>query len=761
MHFDNSFFEDEVREGFYVPGMIKRAWAAELEVLSEVDRICQKYNIEYFADWGSLLATVRHSGFIPWDDDLDIVMKRQDYERFLSVCKDEFPEGYEAYNYKNNDDYWLYICRVVGKKRICFEEDHLNRFHQFPYIVGVDIFVLDYVSRDEKAENSRDALARYTIVTADKIAEGKLDGNDAIEAIKVIDGGAGTKFEGEYKKLLCISAGSEDAKRAMDEFRRSLYSLAEELFGKFFDVEADDLTQLFPFGMQNKNFRFPKSMYEKSVRLPYEGITMPVPYRYNEVLKKRYGDYMRLVKNAGAHGYPFFETQHNEFVKLLDFELPHFVPDMKMLVREKANADSADSYKIKLKEMTSLLVEVVNRDELDCGNIQELAIYIGTLLEQYEQNQELLVGKLENLCEIVYSIYLILSGEAEVASIDEDVKKIRRIANEVECEISSKLLARKKVVFLLYKPEAFYLYERILKRYGDDTDIFFVPVPYSYKNYDGSTHDRKLVTDGYPDRIKLENADEFDVEFLRPDVIYTQQPFDEWNPVTVVDKKFYSTSLKTCCNQLIYMPWFVVSEFSDTDYRQYHNMKDYVLMPGVVYADKVLIQSENMRELYIKKITEWMPDVSRVIWENKISVYNTSCAYEDNEPGDKVRPDRKKLLYHLEVSSFASYENCIERIERNLKLFEDAKDKLDIIWLQDETFEENLKKISQDIFEKYKELRNNSYANISCDMSHLDINSHAEQDFIARCHAYYGDSCRMAMLFSISQKPVMIASYQC
>ena len=64
MNFEHEFFEDEVRDGFFVPAEIKHAWAAELEVLSEVDRICKKYNINYYADWGTLLATVRHEGFM-------------------------------------------------------------------------------------------------------------------------------------------------------------------------------------------------------------------------------------------------------------------------------------------------------------------------------------------------------------------------------------------------------------------------------------------------------------------------------------------------------------------------------------------------------------------------------------------------------------------------------------------------------------------------------------------------------------------------
>ena len=114
MNFEHEFFEDEVRDGFFVPAEIKHAWAAELEVLSEVDRICKKYNINYYADWGTLLATVRHEGFIPWDDDLDIVMKREDYKKFLEVAPDEMLPGYLVYNYSNHDDFWLFLASFMS-----------------------------------------------------------------------------------------------------------------------------------------------------------------------------------------------------------------------------------------------------------------------------------------------------------------------------------------------------------------------------------------------------------------------------------------------------------------------------------------------------------------------------------------------------------------------------------------------------------------------------------------------------------------------
>ncbi|MBQ3787039.1 MAG: LicD family protein, partial [Lachnospiraceae bacterium] len=93
MNHTTEFFRDEVRNGFYIPTAIKQAWACILDVLKEIDDICRRHDIRYFADWGTLLGTVRHGGFIPWDDDLDICMLRDDYVRFRQVADAELPEG--------------------------------------------------------------------------------------------------------------------------------------------------------------------------------------------------------------------------------------------------------------------------------------------------------------------------------------------------------------------------------------------------------------------------------------------------------------------------------------------------------------------------------------------------------------------------------------------------------------------------------------------------------------------------------------------
>ena len=110
MQLPDSYYEDEVRDGFYIPSMGKKAWAAELAVLNEVDRICTKHNIQYFAEWGTLLGAIRHGGFIPWDDDMDIAMKRADYEKFLKVAPQELPGGFEIFNLRNHDNFWYFLA---------------------------------------------------------------------------------------------------------------------------------------------------------------------------------------------------------------------------------------------------------------------------------------------------------------------------------------------------------------------------------------------------------------------------------------------------------------------------------------------------------------------------------------------------------------------------------------------------------------------------------------------------------------------------
>lgn len=95
---------------------LRRLQFIELEVMKLFSGICDKHHLRYYLVGGTMLGAVRHNGFIPWDDDMDVGMPRPDYERFLKVVKNELPEGFEFLNYKQNEDYNRYFSRIVNKK---------------------------------------------------------------------------------------------------------------------------------------------------------------------------------------------------------------------------------------------------------------------------------------------------------------------------------------------------------------------------------------------------------------------------------------------------------------------------------------------------------------------------------------------------------------------------------------------------------------------------------------------------------------------
>ena len=83
---DPKFFEKEIRCDYLIDERMKKIWAVELEMLQRFDEVCKKHGLTYWAFYGTLLGAVRHQGFVPWDDDIDLAMLRDDYERFQAVA---------------------------------------------------------------------------------------------------------------------------------------------------------------------------------------------------------------------------------------------------------------------------------------------------------------------------------------------------------------------------------------------------------------------------------------------------------------------------------------------------------------------------------------------------------------------------------------------------------------------------------------------------------------------------------------------------
>ena len=101
------------------------------------------------------------------------------------------------------------------------------------------------------------------------------------------------------------------------------------------------MTQMMPYSMYGNHMRIPKKYYDKVIRVPFENTTIPVPIGFDAMLSKRYGDYMKLVRNTGGHDYPFYESQKKQLEALMDFKLPKYMFDEKKAVRDNENVSIA------------------------------------------------------------------------------------------------------------------------------------------------------------------------------------------------------------------------------------------------------------------------------------------------------------------------------------------------------------------------------------------------------------------------------------
>lgn len=122
---------------------------ANLKLLKEIDRICRKYKIKYMIDSGTLLGAVRHRGFIPWDDDADVVFTRPNYEKFLKVAKRELPEGMTLLrpeDIRGGQVFYDFTTRVVYDKSRVHEDNEEMRFYEGKLNhIWVDLFILDHL----------------------------------------------------------------------------------------------------------------------------------------------------------------------------------------------------------------------------------------------------------------------------------------------------------------------------------------------------------------------------------------------------------------------------------------------------------------------------------------------------------------------------------------------------------------------------------------------------------------------------------------
>lgn len=262
---------------FIVSTKRKKIWQKELDILEKIIQICEKNNIQYSLSGGSLLGAVRHQGYIPWDDDIDIIMKRKEYNNFLNIAEKEFKYPYFIQYYKTEKNYIRGHAQIRNSETTAILENENDCFNKG---IFVDIFPLDNVPDNNLIKNIflKNIILKKRIIMIKKSKSNK-NLKDMIKGI--------IKRRFNLEKLI--------------------YKY-EKYIQKYNNKKTK---QSGAIGYLPYEFKYDNSWFENYIELPFEYLNVKCIKDYDKLLTRQYGNYMEIPKdkNGNKHGNILFDTE--------------------------------------------------------------------------------------------------------------------------------------------------------------------------------------------------------------------------------------------------------------------------------------------------------------------------------------------------------------------------------------------------------------------------------------------------------------------
>ena len=277
--------EQEVICGFEVSAKMKRVWAMELDMVKSFVSVCERHDLTYYIMGGTLLGAVRHKGFIPWDNDIDMAMPRKDFNKLLEIGPTAFekPLFFQTPVTEQGRFFCTYVKIRDERGTAASEAEYSKGINCGMFI---DVFCLDEIPdgkwRRDLYVRKLNEIAKMQRFCFDKPVRGGLSAN-AKHALQ--------------RLVYRLVYHSPDATQLFRVYHRNA--------GKFAGKDCKEVAHL-DFGYHNK-FVWNRSDWANAVQLDFEGMKLNAPAGYEAILKHQYGDYMRFPDDKSTHDYFEFD----------------------------------------------------------------------------------------------------------------------------------------------------------------------------------------------------------------------------------------------------------------------------------------------------------------------------------------------------------------------------------------------------------------------------------------------------------------------
>ena len=255
-----------------------------LKIFKCFTKICEKHNLCYYIIGGTLLGAVRHKGFIPWDDDIDVMMPRKDFNKFIALANDELPDNLKLNTFKNNKSYRYYTPRLVNTNTKIIEKRNQKEINVF-----IDIIPIDGVPNN--------IILRYIYIL-------RVLFNRMLVSYYYIDEIDTSRPRKIYERILIAIGKILPTKKIINPVKK-LYKIDKLL--QSIDYDNSKYVGTLMGGYRAKEI-MPKEYFGVPQKYNFEDMKVYGPQLYDKYLTKIYGNYMEIPKNK-------YTNQHLEFDK--------------------------------------------------------------------------------------------------------------------------------------------------------------------------------------------------------------------------------------------------------------------------------------------------------------------------------------------------------------------------------------------------------------------------------------------------------------